>query len=200
MHIRFPKHGGHVNRPLDPHLFSKYEHWSTISSLLSQELQPPPDIPGADRTELLRLLSHRQAEVTRFTSEWENLSERLERTSSAKSELQTRIDSLVGQEASVRLREQLLSQEMSLLRQQNDMLSHEVENLSNELLSVRKDKVTVVSALEVAESDELVSASRVALGRFYSQHFLFNFSVRWSRKWQSMWRPNKTKQRNMRRY
>ena len=48
----------------------------------------------------------------------------------------------------MRLREQLLSQEMSLLRQQNDMLSHEVENLSNELLSVRKDKVTVVSALE----------------------------------------------------
>ena len=112
------------------------------------------------------MLSHRQAEVTRLTSEWESLSERLERTSSARSELQTRVDSLVGQESSVRLREQLLSQEMSLMRQHNDMLSREFENLSNELLSVRKDKVTVVSALDekVTLKDNEVSCYLLSCG------------------------------------
>lgn len=74
----------------------------------------------------------------------------------------------------MRLREQLLSQEMSLLRQQNDMLSREVENLSNELLSARKDKVTVVSALEekVTLKDHEVSFIIVC-----SLCFMYNYEL-----------------------
>ena len=60
----------------------------------------------------------------------------------AKSELQGVLYELIGQEVSVRLREQLLSQEMW---QQNDMLSREVEEQSND---VCKEKVTIVGKLE----------------------------------------------------
>ena len=60
----------------------------------------------------------------------------------AKSDLQGILDELIGQEVSVRLREQLLSQEMW---QQNDMLSREVEERSND---VYKEKVTIVGKLE----------------------------------------------------
>ena len=76
------------------------------------------------------------------------MSERLEKSSAAKSEMQSKLDDLIGQEASLKLREQLLNQETVLVRQQNEMLSREVESKSAELLSVRKEKVTMVAELE----------------------------------------------------
>lgn len=51
-------------------------------------MRPPPDVPGADREELLRLLDRRQHEISRLTEDWKSLSEKLEMTSSAKQQLQ----------------------------------------------------------------------------------------------------------------
>ena len=48
----------------------------------------PPDVPGADRDELLRILDRRQTEISRLTDDWRRLSEKLEATSSAKHEIQ----------------------------------------------------------------------------------------------------------------
>ncbi len=56
-----------------------------------QDLQrPPPEVPGADRLELLRLLDRRQHEITSLSEEWRNLASRLEVTSAEKSKFQTR--------------------------------------------------------------------------------------------------------------
>ncbi len=56
-----------------------------------QELQrPPPEVPGADRQELLRLLDRRQHELTSLSEEWRSLASRLEVTSAEKSKFQTR--------------------------------------------------------------------------------------------------------------
>ena len=51
---------------------------------------PPPDVPGADRQELLRLLDRRQHEIVRLSDEWKSLSCKLETTSAKKSEFQTK--------------------------------------------------------------------------------------------------------------
>ena len=51
---------------------------------------PPPEVPGADRQELLRMLDRRQHEISRLADEWKNMSSQLEITSAKKSEFQTR--------------------------------------------------------------------------------------------------------------
>ena len=53
-------------------------------------LVPPPDVPGADRHELLRLLDRRQHEITMLSDEWRSLSSKLEITAAKKSEFQTK--------------------------------------------------------------------------------------------------------------
>ena len=62
--------------------------------------------------------------------------------------MQSRLDELVGQEASLRLREQLFSQEKSLIQEQNRWLSAELESKSSELLLVRKEKDTLQADLQ----------------------------------------------------
>ena len=52
--------------------------------------RPPPEIPGADRQELLRLLDRRQHELSTLSEEWKNMASKLEVTSAAKSEFQSR--------------------------------------------------------------------------------------------------------------
>lgn len=54
---------------------------------------PPPDVPGADRHELLRLLDRRQHEIDQLSQEWKNLSGKLASVASEKSEFQTRLSS-----------------------------------------------------------------------------------------------------------
>ena len=51
---------------------------------------PPPEVPGADRHELLRLLDRRQHEIDQLSEEWKSLSARLVSVSVEKSEFQTR--------------------------------------------------------------------------------------------------------------
>ena len=53
---------------------------------------PPPEVPGADRQELLRMLDRRQHEISRLADEWKNMSSQLEITSAKKSEFQTRYE------------------------------------------------------------------------------------------------------------
>ncbi len=50
---------------------------------------PPPEVPGADRQELLRILDRRQHEISRLAEEWKSLSSQLEITSAKKSEFQS---------------------------------------------------------------------------------------------------------------
>ena len=59
-----------------------------------------------------------------------------------------RLDELVVQEASLRLKEQLLQQEKTLLKSQNEWLSSELQSKSEKLLSLRKEKASSVSGLE----------------------------------------------------
>lgn len=51
---------------------------------------PPPDVPGADRHELLRLLDRRQHEIDRLSEEWKSQSARLASVVAESSKLQTR--------------------------------------------------------------------------------------------------------------
>lgn len=51
---------------------------------------PPPDVPLADRHELLRLLDRRQHEINQLSEEWKVLSKKLASVSAEKSEFQTR--------------------------------------------------------------------------------------------------------------
>ena len=71
---------------------------SEMEALLSESQEkvrdlsiPPPDVPGADRQELLRLLDRRQHEITRLSDEWRTLSSKLEITAAKKSEFQTKL-------------------------------------------------------------------------------------------------------------
>ena len=58
------------------------------------------------------------------------------------------MEELAGQEASLRLREQLLQQEKQLVKNQNDWLSRELQTKSEELLQLRKEKGETVANLE----------------------------------------------------
>lgn len=51
---------------------------------------PPPDVPGADRHELLRLLDRRQHEIDQLSEEWKVQSAKLASVALEKSEFQTR--------------------------------------------------------------------------------------------------------------
>ena len=51
---------------------------------------PPPEVPGADRQELLRLLDRRQHEIMELSEEWKMLSSKVVSISTAKSDFQTR--------------------------------------------------------------------------------------------------------------
>ena len=59
-----------------------------------------------------------------------------------------RLDDLASQEASLRLKEQLVQQEKQLVESQNRWLSTELETKSTQLLELRKEKVNTVSELE----------------------------------------------------
>ncbi len=56
---------------------------------------PPPEVPGADRHELLRVLDRRQHEINQLSEEWNTVSSKLATVSSEKSEFQTRYNLLV---------------------------------------------------------------------------------------------------------
>ena len=51
---------------------------------------PPADVPGADRSELLRLLDRRQHEIMQLSEEWKTLSSKVVAITAEKSESQTR--------------------------------------------------------------------------------------------------------------
>lgn len=59
-----------------------------------------------------------------------------------------RLDDLASQEASLRLKEQLLQQEKQLVESQNRWLSDELEAKSTQLLELRKEKANTVAELE----------------------------------------------------
>lgn len=66
-----------------------------VQLLESQEMVkmlsvPPPDVPGADRHELLRLLDRRQHEIDQLSEDWKTLSGKLVTVSAEKSVFQTR--------------------------------------------------------------------------------------------------------------
>ena len=69
------------------------------------------------------------------------MSEKLSTTNTAKCELQVKLDEIQGQDVSVKYREKRLEQEKELLTSQNEWLSTELKNKTDELLSVRKEKV-----------------------------------------------------------
>ncbi len=56
---------------------------------------PPPDVPGADRHELLRLLDRRQHEINLISEEWKTLSTKLASIASEKSDFRTRSGSTI---------------------------------------------------------------------------------------------------------
>ncbi len=58
------------------------------------------------------------------------------------------LDELAVQESSLRLKEQLLQQEKTLLKSQNEWLSSELQDKSEQLLGLRKEKVSSLSELE----------------------------------------------------
>ncbi|XP_064382187.1 nucleoprotein TPR-like isoform X2 [Halichondria panicea] len=139
---------------------------------------PPPEVPGADRQELLRILDRRQHEISRLAEEWKSLSSQLEITSAKKSEFQSTLDELAVQESSLRLKEQLLQQEKTLFKSQNEWLSSELRDKSEQLLSLRKEKVSSLSELEsklaqkqdeVKHLSSLLEDQREAYSRLASQ-------------------------------
>ena len=58
------------------------------------------------------------------------------------------MEELAGQEASLRLREQLLQQDKQLMKNQNDWLEKELQGKLEELLQLRKEKGELVANLE----------------------------------------------------
>ncbi len=72
-----------------------------------------------------------------------------------------RLDELDSEGASLRLRQQLLEQEKTLVRNQNNWLSRELQEKSEEVLRLRKEKTSMVAQLEskVAMKDQEVSGS-----------------------------------------
>ncbi len=70
---------------------SQLEESQAMAKMLSI---PPPDVPGADRHELLRLLDRRQHEIDQLSEEWKGLSAKLASVASEKSEFRTRSESI----------------------------------------------------------------------------------------------------------
>ena len=86
---------------------------------------------------------------------------------------QSKLDDFVTQEASLNLREQLLSQEKQLLQQQNQWLTNELETKSKELLEVKKEKTACLSDKEMSltkKDQEVLSLYQTP--PIYSSHFL----------------------------
>ena len=61
-----------------------------------------------------------------------------------------RLDELVVQDASLKLREQLLEQEKNFIASQNQWLSEELKQKSDELLQLKKERASLVTSVESA--------------------------------------------------
>ncbi len=72
-----------------------------------------------------------------------------------------RLDDLASEGASLRLQQQLLEQEKGMVKTQNTWLSQELQEKSEEVLRLRKEKASVTAQLEskVAMKDQEVRGS-----------------------------------------
>ena len=68
-------------RDAEAHLLESQERVKILSV-------PPPEVPGADRAELLRMLDRRQHEIEQITKEWRELSAKLASVTSERSKSQ----------------------------------------------------------------------------------------------------------------
>ena len=59
-----------------------------------------------------------------------------------------RYDEVITQEASLRLREQLLQQEKQLVKNQNEWLSQELQSKSDQVLQLKKERASTMTDLE----------------------------------------------------
>ena len=86
----------------------------------------------------------------------------------------TRLDELMTQEGALKLKEKLLEQEKDLVVTQNEWLTQELNSRSEQLIQLRKERVTTMANLnsQVAIKDEEV---RCALNRGY--YFKFKFPL-----------------------
>lgn len=75
---------------IEQQLLTTQEELKETQDTVADLSRPPPEIPGADRQELLRLLDRRQHELSTLSEEWKNMASKLEVTSAAKSEFQSR--------------------------------------------------------------------------------------------------------------
>ena len=80
----------HTPSHKEQQLIATQEELKEAQDTVADLSRPPPEIPGADRQELLRLLDRRQHELSTLSEEWKNMASKLEVTSAAKSEFQSR--------------------------------------------------------------------------------------------------------------
>ena len=80
----------HTPSHIEQQLLTTQEELKETQDTVADLSRPPPEIPGADRQELLRLLDRRQHELSTLSEEWKNMASKLEVTSAAKSEFQSR--------------------------------------------------------------------------------------------------------------
>jgi nucleoprotein TPR len=150
---------------------------------LEEGRAPPPDVPGADREELLRLLDRRQNEINHLMDDWNKMSEKLKLTANEKQQIQLQLDKVVSEETSFQLKEKVISKEKTMLQQQNEWLMNELEIKNSELFSLKKDSSTSLSDKEIKLStcqqelsnlQSIVSAKNVMIqelqGRVDSAH------------------------------
>jgi len=89
VHTHTATHTAHTCTP-EQQLESTTAELKESQDTVADLSRPPPEIPGADRQELLRLLDRRHHEILRLSEDWKSMASKLEVTSAAKSEFQTR--------------------------------------------------------------------------------------------------------------
>jgi nucleoprotein TPR len=114
---------------------------------LKEQNRPPPEVPG-DRYELLRLLDRRQLEITRLTEEWTTLNQRLEASVKNKYELQLKMDDCTSQVSSMKLKEQMLTQEKLMSTNQVKWLTDELQTKTDLLNKTRQSLSDEVTSLK----------------------------------------------------
>lgn len=107
---------------------------------LQSQLTRAKDSSESEKRELVRTNERRGQELEHLNDDIKRLNEKLKDATSAKIELQLKLDELQCSEMSIKYREKRLEQEKELLQTQNNWLTNELRSKTDELLSVQRQK------------------------------------------------------------
>ncbi|KAG2461802.1 TPR protein, partial [Polypterus senegalus] len=139
------------------------EHEANKEKLSTEQaqLKRANDELADEKRELTRKLEKKSQELEHYSEDLKRLNDKLVETSTAKVELQLKLDELQTSEVSVKYREKRMEQEKELLQNQNVWLNAELKTKTDELLAVTREKGNEILELKCSLENKKDEVTRL---------------------------------------